>query len=334
MASICGKWQVKVQNIRLAVTPLLSRISCMNERSSSSSSSYQPKPVDMEMSNSALRAKSAREHRLKVRRLKIAGTIKNQKSDGQGGSPGPKRRREENVHLQPMIPASSSSLLVEAINGRDYRITVGPGANSNDNDQLPSHGGTSVCGRRREMEDTLTLAPHFIGPDHDFFGVYDGHGGSAVAEACAARLHHLLLFEMQRRWAHCGSMRWEEVMEACFLKMDNEVRAQVVEDEEMMVGSTAVVAVVGPRYLIVANCGDSRAVLSRGRQVIPLSNDHKPNRPDELERIEAAGGRVICWDGPRVLGVLATSRSIGGPPHYCSPASSGWYVHRVDRPCL
>ena len=37
----------------------------------------------------------------------------------------------------------------------------------------------------------------------------------------------------------------------------------------------------------------------------------QPNRPDELDRVEAAGGRVINWDGYRVLGVLATSRSIG-----------------------
>lgn len=37
----------------------------------------------------------------------------------------------------------------------------------------------------------------------------------------------------------------------------------------------------------------------------------QPDRPDEMERVEAAGGRVINWNGYRVLGVLATSRSIG-----------------------
>ncbi|KAK4776985.1 hypothetical protein SAY86_005673 [Trapa natans] len=36
-----------------------------------------------------------------------------------------------------------------------------------------------------------------------------------------------------------------------------------------------------------------------------------PDRPDELNRIQDAGGRVIYWDGPRVLGVLAMSRAIG-----------------------
>ena len=37
----------------------------------------------------------------------------------------------------------------------------------------------------------------------------------------------------------------------------------------------------------------------------------QPDRPDELERIEGCGGKVIDWNGQRVLGVLATSRSIG-----------------------
>jgi len=30
-----------------------------------------------------------------------------------------------------------------------------------------------------------------------------------------------------------------------------------------------------------------------------------------MTRIEAAGGKVICWNGYRVLGVLAMSRAIG-----------------------
>ena len=37
----------------------------------------------------------------------------------------------------------------------------------------------------------------------------------------------------------------------------------------------------------------------------------QPDREDERARIEAAGGKVIQWDGFRVSGVLAMSRSIG-----------------------
>uniref|UniRef100_A0A453F5U0 protein-serine/threonine phosphatase n=1 Tax=Aegilops tauschii subsp. strangulata TaxID=200361 RepID=A0A453F5U0_AEGTS len=43
----------------------------------------------------------------------------------------------------------------------------------------------------------------------------------------------------------------------------------------------------------------------------------RPDRPDEMERVEAAGGKVINWNGYRILGVLATSRSIGD--YYLKP---------------
>ena len=42
---------------------------------------------------------------------------------------------------------------------------------------------------------------------------------------------------------------------------------------------------------------------------IPMSEDHKPNRADERQRIESAGG-IVVWAGTwRVGGVLA-----GAPP--------------------
>ena len=62
---------------------------------------------------------------------------------------------------------------------------------------------------------------------------------------------------------------------------------------------------------MVANVGDSRAVLSKGGKAVPMSVDHKPNRLDERRRIENAGG-VVVWAGTwRVGGVLAVSRAFG-----------------------
>jgi protein phosphatase PTC1 len=60
--------------------------------------------------------------------------------------------------------------------------------------------------------------------------------------------------------------------------------------------------------LYCANVGDSRAVLCRNGQAVPLSYDHKPSRPDEKERIQAAGGNVVSG---RLFGVLGVSRSFG-----------------------
>ncbi|XAR60652.1 Phosphoprotein phosphatase [Bertholletia excelsa] len=190
----------------------------------------------------------------------------------------------------------------------------------------PKFGIASVCGRRRDMEDAVAIHPSFCRSELEtaslmhFFGVYDGHGCSHVAMKCRDRLHELVEDELKSKEA---SSEWKDVMERSFNRMDKEViswnesvmrancRCELRTPECDAVGSTAVVAVVTPHKIIVANCGDSRAVLCRNGKPVLLSNDHKPDRPDELNRIHAAGGRVIYWEGARVLGVLAMSRAIG-----------------------
>ncbi|GMN50621.1 hypothetical protein TIFTF001_019776 [Ficus carica] len=194
-----------------------------------------------------------------------------------------------------------------------------------------SWGFTSVIGRRREMEDAVAVVPGFmsrtcdhvggctapgsrtsgeISPVH-FFGVYDGHGGSQVAKFCAERMHEVIAEEWTRE--NIGSYewqrRWETALTVGFERADNEVVTETVAPE--MVGSTAVVVVLSGCQIITSNCGDSRAVLCRGTQTIPLTVDQKPDREDELLRIEGEGGKVIKWNGARVFGVLAMSRAIG-----------------------
>lgn len=143
-----------------------------------------------------------------------------------------------------------------------------------------------------------------------------------VSLRCKDSLHGLVAEELGR-----GEGGWREAMERSFSGMDRLVtdpggggdeapppercRCELQQPQSDAVGSTAVVAVVSPAEIVVANCGDSRAVLCRGGGALPLSSDHKPDRADELVRIEEAGGRVIYWDGARVLGVLAMSRAIG-----------------------
>ncbi|GKV32956.1 hypothetical protein SLEP1_g41518 [Rubroshorea leprosula] len=188
-------------------------------------------------------------------------------------------------------------------------------------------GFTSVCGRRRDMEDAVAIHPSFHRQGQDtgattqlhYFGVYDGHGCSHVAMRCRERLHDLVKEEL----GGDGECEWRIALERSFTRMDKEVikwnesvvgascRCELQSPECDAAGSTAVVAIVTPDKIVVANCGDSRAVLCRKGKAVPLSSDHKPDRPDELDRIQAAGGRVIYWDAPRVLGVLAMSRAIG-----------------------
>ncbi len=80
-------------------------------------------------------------------------------------------------------------------------------------------------------------------------------------------------------------------------------------------GTTALIALIEKKQLIVANVGDSRGVMcdSKGN-VIPLSFDHKPQQMREKKRIQEAGG-FIAFNGVwRVSGILATSRALGDYP--------------------
>lgn len=185
------------------------------------------------------------------------------------------------------------------------------------------------------------LDPSVIRVPAHFFGVYDGHGGSQVADYCRDYLHLALMEELRNRQQDMNGSgvdwqkQWEKAFVNCFQRVDDVVGGRVSESSAgstadsvgesssdpcstpsepvapETVGTTAVVAVISSSHIIVANCGDSRAVLCRGKQAVPLSVDHKPNREDEYARIEAEGGRVIQWNGYRVFGVLAMSRSIG-----------------------
>jgi protein phosphatase 1G len=81
-------------------------------------------------------------------------------------------------------------------------------------------------------------------------------------------------------------------------------------------GCTAVTVLLTTTEILIANAGDSRAVLCRNGATVALSEDHKPNDPRESERIIRAGGTVEESQGGarthyRVNGNLNLSRAIG-----------------------
>lgn len=139
-------------------------------------------------------------------------------------------------------------------------------------------------------------------PGTAFFAVYDGHGGSNIAEHAGKHLHKYIT---ARPEYHLGNI--EEALKQGFLDLD---RAMLEEDmlQEKVAGSTAVVVLIKDNTLYCANVGDSRAVASVRGVVETLSYDHKPNNEEELRRIIAGGGWVQL---NRVNGNLALSRALG-----------------------
>ncbi|KAA8549321.1 hypothetical protein F0562_001005 [Nyssa sinensis] len=286
-------------------------------------------------------SRSARRRRMEIRRIKfVAGgatsdTTNEEKRQKLELHPATVSRECENAfencasdgersHLE----RDNEKLEAKGISNSNQSPVLSPSPSTTlvDLEVHPKFGVASVCGRRRDMEDAVAIHPSFCRRENEttselhYFGVYDGHGCSHVAMKCRDRLHELVREELQGREA---STEWKSAMERSFFRMDKEViswnedllgascRCELQSPECDAVGSTAVVAVVTPDKIIIANCGDSRAVLCRNGKAVPLSTDHKPDRPDELRRIEAAGGRVLYWDVARVQGFLAMSRAIG-----------------------
>jgi protein phosphatase 1L len=168
-----------------------------------------------------------------------------------------------------------------------------------------SYGFSSLRGKRASMEDFYEakiskIDDQVIG----LFGVFDGHGGSRAAEYVKKYLFDNLL--KHPRFVDDTKLA---IVESYQQTDQDYLKTEINQNRDA--GSTASTAVLVGDRLLVANVGDSRAVICRGGEAFALSSDHKPNRADERQRIEDAGG-VVMWVGTwRVGGVLAVSRAFG-----------------------
>jgi len=118
-------------------------------------------------------------------------------------------------------------------------------------------------------------------PPTHYFGVFDGHGGSATADYLAR--------ELVQNVSGTKEFREGKLREA--VEVGHEVtNSQLVRECHTDYGSTCCTAWLRGNEILVANLGDTRAVLSRSGQAYQLSHDHKPDRPSEKARIERLGG--------------------------------------------
>ena len=177
-------------------------------------------------------------------------------------------------------------------------------------------------GPRSYMEDE-----HFVADQGNFFAVYDGHGGSGVAEYLSEHLWSVLS-EMLTKQGHflgtTGTFGGKDIKKA-FVETCSALQNTIAKISKFdHVGSTATMVALDNSSIWSINVGDSRAVLCRSGKAIDLSIDHKPNMPNEKERIQNLGGRVKWYgwedeDGEpvatmgawRINGNLACSRSFG-----------------------
>ncbi|KAL7432084.1 hypothetical protein ACHAXM_002931 [Skeletonema potamos] len=151
------------------------------------------------------------------------------------------------------------------------------------------------------------------------FGVFDGHGdGGFASQFISSNLVSKLQSNPSWNVAYhdfnlinqsCTTDTMESIVTETCNYLDDDLKNE--ESKPRDGGSTAIVALVSSRKILVANVGDSRCILVRKRtttsnnqdggkestvmsqiEVIPMSEDHKPDLPDERARIESAGLEV------------------------------------------
>ncbi|XVF62531.1 hypothetical protein PTKIN_Ptkin09bG0015600 [Pterospermum kingtungense] len=212
-----------------------------------------------------------------------------------------------------------------------------------------SNNFASVCSKRGQKgtnQDCAVVWEEFgCQEDMIFCGIFDGHGpwGHIVAKRVRESVPPSLLCNWQKSLALTSLDQeldpdlsinlhqfniWKQSYLKTYADIDQELK-QHPGINSFRSGTTALTIIKQGEHLVIANIGDSRAVLattSEDGNLVPLqlTVDFKPNIPEEAERITQSNGRVFCLrDEPGVYRVwmpngdtpgLALSRAFGD---YC-----------------
>ncbi len=96
-----------------------------------------------------------------------------------------------------------------------------------------------------------------------------------------------------------------------YKELDNEFLKKA-RREHLSDGTTCLVTLLLNGRLVVANVGDSSAILVRNSKMLELTKEQVPSRMDEYKRITSNSGLIIpVGQTLRVQGVLSVTRAIG-----------------------
>ncbi|XVE80110.1 hypothetical protein DITRI_Ditri14bG0112900 [Diplodiscus trichospermus] len=168
------------------------------------------------------------------------------------------------------------------------------------------HGYHLVKGRlQHPMEDYLVSEFKQVGDNElGLFAIFDGHLSHIIPDYLKSHLFDNILNEPYF-WTEP-----ETAIRKAYCITDTNILEKAVDLGRG--GSTAVTAIlINCEKLVVANVGDSRAVICKNGKAEQLSVDHEPTT--EKESIENRGGFVSNFPGdvPRVDGQLAVARAFG-----------------------
>ncbi|EED96724.1 hypothetical protein THAPSDRAFT_31637, partial [Thalassiosira pseudonana CCMP1335] len=183
-------------------------------------------------------------------------------------------------------------------------------------------------GRRPSQEDAHVIETELFDTTpsgHALFGIFDGHGTSFASNYVAEHFVSVLrsqasFVEYKQQFAIAGTYANLLQEMNARRKRNNEVGTANNDKglyDDFDSGTTAIIVLLTPHFVMCANLGDSRSILHcepsdennvNTTNVVCLSRDHKPNDLSEKKRVEKAGGVVL---GGMIEGRLAVSRGLG-----------------------
>ncbi|KAH7365691.1 hypothetical protein KP509_18G040900 [Ceratopteris richardii] len=230
-----------------------------------------------------------------------------------------------NIQMITQIPHAPEALKQEneidqSCKARQKQLRKAVLNEGNDSFSLHSHQGS-----KRANQDSMLVWQNFIPSEYaTLCAVFDGHGpdGHHISRRLRDNLPGILASCWRSAWLSSSAVRrnndfldlivdsssslgsdnehlwlWEEAFHRAFKLMDR----QLLKDEDVdcvYSGSTALTLVKLGDDIIIANVGDSRAVLAVrfADSLIPLqlSVDLTPNLPKEADRIQRCKGRVLA----------------------------------------
>lgn len=169
-----------------------------------------------------------------------------------------------------------------------------------------THGYHLVKGKSSHpMEDYVVAEFKQVeGSELGLFAIFDGHLSHDIPDYLRSHLFVNILKEPDF-WTET-----ESAVRRAYRTTDTTILEKVGDLGKG--GSTAVTAIlINCEKLVVANVGDSRAVICKNGVAKQLSVDHEPSK--ERANIEDRGGFVSNFPGdvPRVDGQLAVARAFG-----------------------
>lgn len=178
----------------------------------------------------------------------------------------------------------------------------------------------SLQGKRDANEDqhihimNLTAENDELNPVN-FIAVFDGHGGKAVSKYLKENLPQFFVNKFKK-----DIYSRPETASKYFVKVYDLIQNRMKEDHPRAIqycGSTACVGIhfkdgEDKSKLWVLNVGDSRAIKCNKLNIAEqLTQDHKPNSPEERLRIEQLGGKIEFDGSDWRVKDLSLSRAFG-----------------------